>query len=257
VPQDIEIIFFGSEDAFRSYARRVAPALVKSAGFYSSNNNRLALLNQLATQHYAEIGNRLAKNQREVSERNDVDPDDRHQASRRLATLRSEITAEAKTMTERLIRHEGAHQLFHSYRIDSRSGLEPTWLTEGLAEYCETDRMGGYHAALAERLAKLRKSKSLLPLSTLLKHRDSAGFFSLGEDAIDAGYAQSWALVYFLMQDKFRSGFFNYIKHYRDIKDAPSAPAEENTDPAELLESCLKIKLESLETQWQTFINHL
>jgi hypothetical protein len=91
-PQDIEIIFFGSEDAFRAYARRVAPALASSAGFYSSSNNRLALLNQLATQRYAEIGHRLAKHQRTLNERGDADPGEQYQASRRLAALRSEIT---------------------------------------------------------------------------------------------------------------------------------------------------------------------
>jgi hypothetical protein len=256
-PQDIAIIFFGAEDAFRGYARRVAPSFVNSAGFYASSNNRLALLNQLGTQRYAEIGSRLAKHQHDLDDRHDVDPADQYQASRRLTALRSEITFEAKSMTERLIRHEGAHQLFHSYRIHSRYGLEPTWLTEGLAEYCEPGRIGGYNSALAERLVKLRTSNSLLPLKTLLTHRDPAGFFSLGEEATDAGYAQSWALVYFLMQDEFRGRFFDFIKRYRDIKDSQAAQAMEDADSARLLESCLKINHDTLETQWRAFMNHL
>lgn len=249
-PQDIQVVFFGSENSFRDYTRRIAPALIGSAGFYSAGNNRLALLNQLATQHYADAGARLAKHQRQLNERRDVDPRDQYQASRRLSALRSGITYEAKSMTERLVRHEGAHQLFHSYGIHSRSGLEPTWLTEGLAEYCEPSVFGGYHFALAERLARLRQSHSLLPLKTLLAHHDAAGFFSLGEDGTDAAYAQSWALVYFLMQDEFRSRFFDYIKRNRALED-PIA------DPAALLESCLKINLNTLETQWQTFLNRM
>ncbi len=256
-PQDIQVVFFGSENAFHDYTRRAAPTLVGSAGFYSANNNRLALLNQLATQHYADVGARLARSQRQLNERRDVDPRDQYQASRRLTALRSGITFEAKSMTERLVRHEGAHQLFHSYAIHSRSGLEPTWLTEGLAEYCEPSEVGGYHFALAERLARLRQSHSLLPLKTLLAHRDPAGFFTLGEDGTDAAYSQSWALVYFLMQDEFRSGFFDYIKRYRDLEDATSDQTAPDVDSAALLESCLKINLNTLDTQWQTFLNRM
>jgi hypothetical protein len=163
---------------------------------------------------------------------------------------------EAKSMTERLIRHEGAHQLFHSYRVHSRSGLEPTWLTEGLAEYCEPHQVGGYHFALASRLAKERDSSSLLPLRTLLSHNDPAGFFSLGEDNIDVAYAQSWALVYFLMQDEFRNGFYKFIQSYRDREDSGRATTND-ADPITVLESCLKTDLNTLEKRWQKFVSRM
>lgn len=255
-PQDIRIVFFGTEKAFRAYAQRSAPALVNSAGYYSSGNNRLALLNQLGTAKFTELDERIANRARALRERTDGSGEERHQASRRLAELRSEITFEAKSMTERLIRHEGAHQLFHTYRVHSPYALEPTWLTEGLAEYCEPHEIGGYHFALASRLAKQRDSSSLLPLKTLLNHNEASGFFSLGEEAIDTAYAQSWALVYFLMQDEFRTGFFQFIKSYRDMDNSDAALAQA-ADPVTLLSSCLKTDFNTLEKKWQTFVNRL
>ena len=129
-------------------------------------------------------------------------------------SLRSDLTFEAKAMNERLIRHEGAHQLFHAYGIHSRYGIEPTWLTEGLAEYCEPGEIGRYHFALADRITRAREKGQFLPLKTLLTHRDPSGFFALGESNVEVAYAESWALVYMLMQDDTRARFFNYLKSY-------------------------------------------
>src|SRR5579862_40832 len=170
---DIDVVFFGSEEAFRRYALRTAPSFVNSAGFFSSGENRLALLNQLGTSRYTAAQVRLDERSRHLSNLPEAAP--------QLAALRSDITSEAKSMNERLIRHEGAHQLFHAYHVHSRFGLEPTWLTEGLAQYCETPEIGRYHAALADHVTRALKAGQLLPLKTLLNHRDSSGFFALGE----------------------------------------------------------------------------
>src|SRR5207249_4488680 len=116
-PQNIQIVFFSTEEPFRAYTRKVAPALVGSAGFYTASENRLVLLNQLGTAQYANVQDRLAQRSRALDARPDIGPDDRHQASTRLASLKTEMTFEAKAMTERLIRHEGAHQLFAAYGI--------------------------------------------------------------------------------------------------------------------------------------------
>src|SRR6266478_4987947 len=207
--RNIHVVFFGSEEAFRKYALRVAPSFVNSAGFFSSGENRLALLNQLGTSRYADARGRLDERSRRFSNFADAGP--------QLAALRSGMTSEAKSINERLIRHEGAHQLFHAYHVHSRFGLEPTWLTEGLAQYCETPEIGRYHATLAERVMRARKAGQLLPLKTLLNHRDPSGFFALGEGNTELAYAESWALVYMLMQDECRVRFFDYVRSYRDV----------------------------------------
>jgi Protein of unknown function (DUF1570) len=247
--QNIHVVFFGSEEAFRKYALRTAPSFVNSAGFFSSGENRLALLNQLGTSRYTDAQVRLNERSRRLSNFADAGP--------QLAALRSDITSEAKSMNERLIRHEGAHQLFHAYHVHSRFGLEPTWLTEGLAQYCETPEIGRYHSTLAERVMRARKGGQLLPLKTLLNHRDPSGFFALGEGNIELAYAESWALVYMLMQDEYRVRFFDYIKSYRDVENYRAAHAVEKAVPETLLETQLKMNLNTLESQWDSFITHL
>jgi hypothetical protein len=247
--RDVDVVFFGSEDAFRSYALRVAPSFVNSAGFFSSGENRLVLLNQLNTSRYFQARDRLEERSRQHHDSPDAGP--------QLAALRSDITSEAKSLNERLVRHEGAHQLFHAYHIHSRYGLEPTWLTEGLAQYCETPEIGRYHATLAERVTRAHRAGQLLPLTTLLNHRDASGFFALGEGRVELAYAESWALVYMLMQAGSRPQFFNYVKSYRDISTYRQITAVERAEPETLLEAQLKTDRNTLERQWDSFITHL
>jgi len=247
--QGIHVVFFGSDESFRHYALRAAPFFINSAGFFSSGENRLALLNQLGSSHYAQARNHLDERARAFDGNSD--------AGQQLATLRSDITSEAKSINERVIRHEGAHQLFHAYHIQSRYGLEPTWLTEGLAQYCETPDIGHYHTVLADRVIRARKAGRLLPLKTLLNHRDASGFFAFHEGDIELAYAESWALVYRLMQDDSRAKFFDYLKSYRDIPGDRAAAAMEQVPPETLLEAHLKTDFNSLERQWDSYITHM
>lgn len=247
--RDVDVVFFGSEEAFRAYALRVAPSFVNSAGFFTSHENRLVLLNQLNTTRYFQARNRLEQRSRQYQ--------DSPEAGLQLAALRSDITSEAKSLNERLVRHEGAHQLFHAYHIHSRYGLEPTWLTEGLAQYCETPEIGRYHSTLAERVTRAQKAGQLLPLETLLNHRAASGFFALGEGRVEIAYAESWALVYMLMQDDSRPQFFNYVKSYRDISTYRQITSVERAEPVTLLEAQLKTDRNTLERQWDSFITHL
>jgi len=247
--QDIHVVFFGSEAAFRRYATRVAPSFVNSAGFFSSGENRLALLNQLGTSRYVQARGHLDERARSFV--------GSAEAGQQLAALRSDITSEAKSMNERVIRHEGAHQLFSAYGVTSRYGLEPTWLTEGLAQYCETPNLGRYHFSLAQRVIRARQAGRLLPLKTLLNHRSPSGFFALGSGEVELAYAESWALVYWLMQDETRARFFDYVKSYRDISGERGAAVMEKAEPEKLLEAHLKMDLNTLERQWNSSIAHM
>lgn len=245
--EDIRVVFFGSEKAFRQYAERAAPAFVNSAGFYSSQENRLALLNQLGTARYSEASTRLDERGRRLSRSANAGP--------QIAALRSDLTLEAKAINERLIRHEGAHQLFRACHIHSRLGIEPTWLTEGLAEYCETGEIGRFHFALADRITAAREKRQFVPLKTLLNHRDPSGFFALGHGNLEIAYAESWALTYMLMQEDTREQFFSYLKFYRDLTEDRAAAAE--ADPAGVLQAYLKMDSDTLERKWDSFITHM
>ena len=256
-PREIQIVFFGKESAFRTYAQRVAPEFVNSAGFYSTRDNRLALLDQLGSQQYASIQNKISRRQQALNQHERDGTGSDGEAARRLAAAQGQLTSLAKAMTEQLVRHEGAHQLFHMYHIHSSYGAEPTWLREGLAVYCEPEEIGRYHNAMAERIATARKAGQLLPLRTLLTHRAADGFFALGAEQAETAYAQSWSVVYFLMQDPYRRGFFEFIKSYRDLNDTQAAERLLARDPVKSLESFLATDFTIFESQWQEFVSHM
>jgi hypothetical protein len=256
-PREIQIIFFAKESAFRAYAQRVAPAFVNSAGFYSTHDNCLALLDQFGSGQYARIQDKIRQRQQALDQRERDGAGSQSEAARRLAATQGQLTSLAKAMTERLIRHEGAHQLFHTYHIQSPYGVEPTWLYEGMAGYCEPEEVGRYHYVLAERVAAYRKAGQLLPLRTLLNYRAASGFFALGPGQAEIAYAQGWSVVYFLMQDPYRRGFFEFIKSYSDLKNPPAAKEILRRDTVKSLESFLTVDFATIESQWQEFVSHM
>jgi hypothetical protein len=243
----IQVVFFNTEAGFRDYALKSAPGLVDSAGFYAARENRLVLLNQLGSFRYAQLQERLDNGRRRLAQATDADPDDLHQANVRLAELRTSVTVEAKTITERLIRHEGAHQLIHAYGLEPPDPSLPTWLSEGLAQFCETSPIGARNETQLGRLKKASQAGTLLPLATLLNHRDPAGFFVLAINQIEPAYAQSWALTYYMLKGPRRDAFVELLKRYRDLR----SPTAEGTA---LVTGCLKTDLATLETEYLDFV---
>ena len=130
-------------------------------------------------------------------------------------------------------------------------------MPEGLAVYCEPSDIGRFHATASAYVTRARNEKTLLPLATLINHRDRAGFFSLGADRVGIAYNESWALVSMLMRDEFRSGFYEYLRHYRDINDPKQADAALREDSFKVLLACLKTDSSTLEAKWQDFLRHL
>ncbi|MCG3148124.1 MAG: hypothetical protein PCFJNLEI_01566 [Verrucomicrobiae bacterium] len=225
----VHVVFFSHEADYRAYVLRAAPGLVNSAGLFLPRDNRLVLLDQLGSHNYLR-----AQQHAPVTAR--------AQASVRLA-------GEARAITARLIRHEGTHQLMHATGFESAFAVAPTWLTEGLAQYCETETIGAPDKLLTARLAP-----PLLPLRQLLNHRQPAGFFALPETQVATAYAQSWALIHFLMQPEYRPGFFAFIRSYRDVTAAGAAQRARLVEPAAVLVQHLHTDFATLENQWHNFI---
>jgi hypothetical protein len=249
-PVRIEVVFFNSEAPFRDYARRSAPDFAHSAGFYSARENRLVLLNQLGTTDYSRARQQLDRTRQRLDSFVNADPVALHEASIRLAALRTSVTTEAKAITGQLIRHEGAHQLLHAYGIESARATAPTWLSEGLAQYCETSPLGSRHAARVAYVKQATRAGKLLPLRTLLNHTDPAGFFALGSDQTETAYAQSWALTYYL-RTRHPGPFTDFINRYRNARTV------DHSEPAALLISCLHTDLAQLETDFLDFVSRL
>jgi hypothetical protein len=240
-PGPTEVLFFNRESDYRAYTRRVAPALNGSAGCYVSTANRLAILNQTADTDSIRV-----RQQRLAGV---TDTAQRFQAAAYLTAWHNAVEAEARASTDRLIRHEGTHQLCHAYALESQFPVEPTWLTEGLAQYCETTPIGAPHEPLLKTLRQARTTGTLIPLAVLLNHRDAAGFFALGDDKLELAYAESWALTFFLRQHH-RPSFDGLLRHYRALTRRDETLADLGT----LLVETLGTDLPHLDAEWQSFL---
>jgi hypothetical protein len=240
LPRNIQVVFFARQDKFKEYAQAVEPLFVNSAGFYCVAQNRLAILNQFGSRRYNDLSEKIDSGLTE-----DTD------------AARKNLNRLAQAITQRSINHEGAHQLFYAYGIHSPSGAEPTWLKEGLAQYCEPSEVGAIHPELARRVAELHRTGKLIPLPELLTHHSATGFVGFPKERAEAAYAQSWALVYFLMQEPTQAKFFEFIKRYRDVETRDSAKQLRTADVPAGLTAALGVDFATLEFRWLAFVGDL
>lgn len=218
----IQVVFFSDEERYQNLQGRYAPYMEHSAGFYSPLMDRLYFFNQKSARSFQEAGDRLrAQGQQYLRKAGHYGGEDRVNdwvKSKERSLLQA---AEAETL--RTIRHEGAHQLFYNYGIHSDIHLENTWLVEGLAVYCETERFGGSDSSKGNVLKKALSRGRLMSLDQLVRSRDSGGFFYLHDpEDIEMAYLQSWSLVRMLMQQVYRSAFFAYIESIRNPQSVAS-----------------------------------
>ncbi|HEX8651305.1 MAG TPA: tetratricopeptide repeat protein [Pyrinomonadaceae bacterium] len=113
------------------------------------------------------------------------------------------ITLSAERLGEtpyRTIFHEYVHLM-----IDSNLRGVPAWFNEGVAEYYSAFEVtdGGRRATLGRTIEShvqlIRRSPSLLPLRTLLAVDHSSPYYN-ESDKQGMFYAESWALVHYLIQ---------------------------------------------------------
>lgn len=128
------------------------------------------------------------------------------------------LVARANTVA---LMHEGAHQLtFHTGLLDPAADV-PLCIHEGLGTYAETRRPDGRtgigrpnEPRLLDLLSALRRGEPLLPLSELFTNDGLLTDPATQQQA----YAQSWHLVYYLMQQtQRRVEFRSYLESLRPV----------------------------------------
>jgi hypothetical protein len=256
-PRNFQVVYFDHEADYQGYVAWAAPGLENSAGFYSPSEDRLAFLDRFGSSQYAMEQRSLSYQQQRVANAAYLKPDSRLQISGQLAQIQAKVIGQARSDTTHVIRHEGAHQLFNAYGIVSLYNAEPTWLIEGMAQYCEPDEIGARHEGRAADVAAAQRTHQLMALKDLLGFRDPDGFFALGEPKVGIAYAESWALTYFLMQDGRRDGFIEFIKHYRDLRNTREADEVRAENVGQTLAKYLHTNYSQLEDQWQDFLKQL
>jgi tetratricopeptide (TPR) repeat protein len=111
--------------------------------------------------------------------------------------------------------------IFHEYVHLLTSGgvwRLPTWLSEGIAEYYSTFEVNAGDQAVVSGKAidghiRLLRERQLLPLRTLFAVDQASQFYN-EEDKKSLFYAQSWALVHFLLlgdSGKRQHQFFQFV----------------------------------------------
>lgn len=123
------------------------------------------------------------------------------------------------------VAHEGTHQLTFNTGLLDREADTPTCIVEGLGTYGEPRKvvgpsdLGRLNVQRADDLAKLRRSLPWIPVRQLLVDDSTlrAGLYG----KVMLAYAESWALVHLLLNDKDRlPGFRAYLAALKARKDA-------------------------------------
>jgi hypothetical protein len=213
---NLQLLFFSDETAYLAFQQEYAPDMAGALGFYCPQLNRLIVFNEKQSMQMRELYRRLDQHVDAAKEQHPRKEFHVHADAWRDRLQRSmEYDAEKRTFTT--LRHEGAHQLFHAFNIHSDIRLENEWLVEGLATYCETDRIGQKEHYRIKLLQNALRHNDLMPLRDLMDFRHARGFLALGDARrIDLVYSQSWALVAMLLNSPWRNGFFDYINFAGD-----------------------------------------
>ena len=249
--EGIQLLFFQDEEKYRAYQRGYAPQLEHTAGFYSPKLDRFVVFNQATSGRRGGNAFELAFKRRAAEAREGAPGDLGRVREWRIEAGRS-VMQYAEEQTRMTIRHEGAHQLFFTYGVHSRHHAENSWLIEGLASYFETVPPGGPQPDRLVMLKDARAKGGLIPLSELVNSRSPRGLYAFwGEQRVQLAYAQSWALISFLMRDQYRGDFFKYLEFVRDpahVDDLASTPR------VALLADSLGLDVAELQRLWELYL---
>ncbi|MGD9126658.1 MAG: DUF1570 domain-containing protein [Planctomycetia bacterium] len=173
----------------------------------------------------------------------------RRRTAAQINKLLSRPGAAATTAT---IIHEATHQIAHNCGFHTRLADNPLWFVEGLALYFETPDLssskgwrtiGKLNPTRMHQFVKYARNRPGNSLSTLVKDDKRIRDLSLAEN----GYAESWALTYFLIRQRPKE-YVEYVKKISDKKpylyDTPKERAktfvEVFGDPAKLDEEFIR-----------------
>jgi len=98
------------------------------------------------------------------------------------------------------------HEYYHSVTVPYFPGL-PTWVAEGMADFFGNSAIGDKKADLGMPNAGLieeLRSKQLIPLATLFKVDHKSPYYN-EQNKVSIFYAESWALIHYLMLGDQRS----------------------------------------------------
>ena len=146
--------------------------------------------------------------------------------------------------TFRVIFHEYVHSIVNTHFGKSRI---PAWFNEGLAEYYETfaieDDQKVKLGLLQNRHLPLLQTNRLTPLDTLFK-TSNADLLDLGTHSRSLFYAESWALIHYLVQNGKSDGLNKFL-----------TALLKNTPPEQAFKDAFQMDYQQMEAELRRYIS--
>lgn len=188
---------FADRESYRAYARaELGDAVNDIIGYYNPRSNRMTM--------YDLTGNEALRQ-----------PGDRRGSASQINQMLARPEAERSVAT---VVHEATHQIAYNVGLNVRHVDTPLWVSEGIAVYFETpdlrsakgwSTIGGVNEV---RLAAFRQYLSRRPADSLISLISDNARLRDPRQAGDA-YAESWALTYFLLNQRGEQ-YFAYLKRF-------------------------------------------
>ncbi|MBM4152913.1 MAG: DUF1570 domain-containing protein [Kiritimatiellaceae bacterium] len=235
---DIQVLVFSDRDLYNDYMVEHAPDFINTSGLYVSRQKRLITYHQRDSQWVEANSKKI--DEMAAQHREKYQDDRSRERIRQWQVLeKNRLHGAAQQATDRTLRHEGAHQLFFSLGIQDRFQQGRIWATEGLATYCETDKIGWKNDERIYSLQQAVEQNRLSSLSEILSKTKLPDVQS---------YAEVWSLVYLLMQPQYQAQFFDYLRWLRESSRQPP------NDPAGELMDFLKTDMTQFELEWRASV---
>jgi hypothetical protein len=206
--QRLMVAIFDHPSGFEAYIGQKMPATI--AGVYHTPTNRLVL--------YDLKENRAFLANKEKAVKQGAKLPSLLEQRRFLAKIErqaADVSADANLSTTM---HEAAHLISFNCGLLNRHADGPTWLIEGMANYCESTIGGDWVTLGAPNLLRIRDLArargAYLPLEQLVS--DNAWRL---DQRVMIGYAQSWALFRMLMEEQPAR-----LKRYLDLVNRGPTP---------------------------------
>ncbi|MFH1232018.1 MAG: DUF1570 domain-containing protein [Planctomycetota bacterium] len=158
-------------------------------------------------------------------------------------------------ITSETLMHEGTHPFVH-LACGSYESEVPTWISEGLAAYSESNKFDGN--ALQTNLVSNYYLKLIKELITDKKVVHLADFIDITKNDFDVEqYAQAWSLVYFFIN--YNNGQYANLfdAYFTVIKKKGANLLADKKIHRKAFEESFKVTAEILEKQWKEYIMKL
>ena len=239
---DVQLLIISNADEYSEYRNRYAAELKNGSGFYNSGIDRMVVYHQRDADWVKDGQQQIAAVEKQYAGKLQTEQARQSFEQWRIDT-QGQLLAQANDATQSVLRHEGAHQLFFSLGIQNPLQNGRSWVTEGLATCCETEKIGQINPGRIAELKPALADGKLIPLRELM---------TLPRCESLLAYAEAWSLTCMLMQPEYRSGFFAFLDWLR------RNPATPVGDPVqELCRFLSSLPSRDFESSWMAYINQL